>query len=47
MITPTQVALTYALTQDASTLLTVPAGDPALRTYTGGFVDPTSFDPVP
>ena len=47
MSSPSQVALTYAATQAASTLLTVPANDPALRTQTGGYVNPTSFDPNP
>lgn len=47
MITPTQVALTYAATQAASTHLKVPPGEPALRTYSGGYVNAATIDPSP
>lgn len=44
---PQVLVLTYAADQTASTLITVPANDPAVRSYDGGYVQPTSFDPSP
>lgn len=44
---PNTLELTYAATQAASTTLTIPENDPALRTYLGGFVAAQVFDLVP
>lgn len=45
MTDPSHVALVYALTQAASTDFIVPNQDPALRTYTGGYVAAGTFQP--
>lgn len=42
---PTSFTLTYAATQAASTAFIVPDRDPALRTYTGGWLTAGSFLP--
>lgn len=39
--------LTYALTQAASTEITIPAGDSALRSYAGGLVNAQAVTIVP
>jgi hypothetical protein len=47
MNSPTLITLVYAATQAASSNLNIPVNDPALRTYSGGYVDPADIDPNP
>lgn len=42
---PNTFDLTYAATQAASTDFIVPARDPAIRTYTGGWLSSGTFQP--
>jgi hypothetical protein len=44
-LSATQVNLTYAATQAASTDFIVPERDPAIRTYSGGFAQAGTFQP--
>lgn len=39
MISPSEVRLTYQTAQTTASTLTVPANDPALRTFSGGFIN--------